>query len=134
MNDCIFCKIVKKEIPAYVIYEDDSTLAFLDINPINTGHTLVIPKAHIPDFWELDRNIYLHIQSIAQNISNKIIKNLNPKRVGMLIAGWDVPHTHIHVVPLNNIDDLTSASIINNTLLSPTSIELETTQNLFTKI
>lgn len=103
MDDCIFCKIVKGEIPYHKIYEDDKFLAFLDINPVSLGHTLLIPKQHyrwvvdVPEFGE-----YWQVaQNIAQNIKNS---DLKPDFISFLTVGVDVPHAHIHIIP-RNIDD-----------------------------
>lgn len=104
--DCIFCKIIKKEIPSYGVYEDEKIYAFLDIHPINKGHVLVIPKVHEPDFFRLEKDIYSDLMQAVKNISEKLKENFNPKKVGILALGFDVPHAHIHVVPLQNEGDI----------------------------
>lgn len=115
MNDCIFCKIVSGQIPVSKIYEDDEVIAFLDIRPINDGHTLVIPKKHVPDFQNLDEDLYLSVMRVAKKIAAVVDEKLKPKRVGLMIAGWDVPHTHVHVVPMHDYHDITSKRILDNT-------------------
>lgn len=105
MENCIFCKIVKGEIPSYKVYEDDLFLAFLDINPANLGHTLLIPKKHyrwVYDVPEFDK--YWKIaQKIAFGIKNSPLK---PDFVTFLTMGNEVPHAHIHIIPRNDSDSL----------------------------
>lgn len=99
MEDCIFCKIIKGEIPSAKVYEDDKVLAFLDINPVNYGHTLVIPKAHhqmmhdVPD----DLLAYCYIQ--AKSLMIKVKAALKADYVSVSVTGLDVPHFHIHLIP-----------------------------------
>lgn len=105
--NCIFCKIVAKEIPAHIVYEDEHSMAFLDIHPVTPGHTLVIPKTHEPDFWNLDPSAYSNVMASAQTVANKVMRALSPKRIGMILAGFDVPHTHVHILAINSTEDLT---------------------------
>jgi histidine triad (HIT) family protein len=128
MNDCIFCKIVAGEIPSYKVYEDEEVMAFLDIHPIREGHTLVIPKKHEPEFQNLDETTYGAVMQMAQKIAKNIERVLKPARVGLVIAGWDVPHTHVHVVPMQEHHDLTSKALLEGTLGAPTQDELRATQ------
>ena len=100
--DCLFCKIIKGEIPCYKIYEDDMVLAFLDVNPKENGHTLIIPKKHYTDYLELDINIFEYILKIAKNLSQELMENL--KANGITFA-WNygnvqaVKHFHLHLIP-----------------------------------
>lgn len=105
MDDCVFCKIIKGEIPCHKIYEDDKYLAFLDINPVSIGHTLLIPKDHhrwvydVPDFgkyWQI-------AQKIAISIKNS---SLNPDFISFITMGNEVPHAHIHIIPRKNTDSV----------------------------
>jgi histidine triad (HIT) family protein len=97
MSDCIFCKIVAGEIPAYKVYEDDNYLAFLDIEPCNPGHTLLIPKKHYRWVWDSpDVNNYY---GVAGKIANAIRKAYNTDFVISLVVGIDVPHAHVWLVP-----------------------------------
>jgi histidine triad (HIT) family protein len=123
MNDCIFCKIVAGEIPAEKLYEDERTLAFLDIHPLRSGHTLVIPKVHEPDIHHLDDDIFVAVMLTAKKMARIIEKELKPKRVGLLVAGWDVPHAHVHVVPMEDFHDLTSKILLENRRGNPTQKE-----------
>lgn len=119
MNDCIFCKIVAGTIPAAVVYEDDTILAFMTIEAINEGHTLVIPKQHIDSVHHMDEPSYTRCMQVVRLISRSVEAVFSPKRVGLLVAGWEVPHAHIHVVPMNDTQDLTSKKLIEQTALHP---------------
>lgn len=102
MEDCIFCKIVKGEIPCTKVYEDETTLAFLDISPVNKGHTLVIPKEHhellteMPE--ELLKKTILTVQKVAKAIDN-ISNGINIQQNNKKVAGQVVPHVHFHIIP-----------------------------------
>ena len=97
MADCIFCKIVKNEIPCYKIYEDKEFLAFLDINPRNPGHTLIIPKKHYRWVWDVP-NINSYYKVVGK-IANAIKKALKTDFVVSLVIGEEVPHAHVWLVP-----------------------------------
>jgi histidine triad (HIT) family protein len=105
MNDCIFCKIIKGEIPCDKVYEDDNFLAFLDINPTSTGHTLLIPKTHYR--WVYDVSNFGEYWQVAQKIA-LAIKNsdLNPEYVSFLTMGNEVHHAHIHLIPRSTSDSI----------------------------
>lgn len=120
---CVFCKIVQGEVPCYKVYEDERCLAFLDIYPLRPGHVLVIPKRHEPDFWELQADEYQHCMTIAQSLAKHIKSRLATKRVGLIITGFDVPHTHIHLIPLNSEKELTSQSLKASGLPYPSAEE-----------
>jgi len=106
MEDCIFCKIVEGEIPAVKIYEDEKYLAFLDMNPIKSGHTLLIPKKHDGYIFDLEDKEYSNLLLKAKEIAGMIKLKLNPKRVGMVVEGFGVPHIHVHLVPIENPNEL----------------------------
>ena len=100
MNEsCIFCKIIKGEIPADIIYQDDICIGFLDIHPVSHGHSLIIPKEHHTWMWETPDDILAHINIVAKNIIQKMITNLPCDYVKISIVGTDVPHFHIHLIP-----------------------------------
>ena len=105
MDDCIFCRIVKGEIPCYKIYEDDKVLVFLDINPLSKGHTLVLPKEHFENILDIPIELYEYISKIVKRVAINIQEKYIPE--GILInqnngkkAGQEVPHFHIHIKPL----------------------------------
>jgi len=102
MDDCIFCKFVKKEIIPKIIYEDEKYLAFLDINPMHPGHTLLIPKKHTDYIFEMDKKEYIDYFLKAKDLS-KVLKNaMGTEKVGMAIEGFLVRHAHIHLIPINH--------------------------------
>lgn len=102
----IFAKIVAGEIPAYKVAESIEFLAFLDINPLVEGHVLVIPKKEVDELFDLDDETYTGLQLFAKIVAGGIKKAIPCKRVGVAVIGLDVPHAHIHLVPLNGADDL----------------------------
>src|SRR3989344_4214177 len=102
MDDCIFCKIIKKEIPSRIVYEDKLSFAFLDIKPYNLGHTLVIPKKHYRWVWDI-KEIDEFYKSV-RNIANAIKKGLGTDYVVSLVFGEAVPHAHVHLIPRFNND------------------------------
>ncbi|MBI2627590.1 HIT family protein [Candidatus Nomurabacteria bacterium] len=104
MSDCIFCKIVKGEIPCQKVYEDKTTLAFLDITPVNIGHSLVIPRKHYINIYETPEEILLDMMKTVKKISHAIKEGLNADGINVTInndpaAGQAVFHSHIHVIP-----------------------------------
>lgn len=107
--NCIFCKIVDGEIPSYKIHEDDLCIAFLDINPQTPGHTLVIPKKHYLDIYDIDSVTLTHIFSVAKTLSKKITDKLNADGVTFTQNNGDVQevkHYHLHIVPYyNNVNE-----------------------------
>ena len=105
MQDSIFTKIIKGEIPCYKIYEDDKTLAFLDIHPKQPGHTLVIPKKQVEFVWDLDDDDYRAVMATAKKVALHIRNTLGKPYVGELVVGVDVPHAHVHVYPFSTIEE-----------------------------
>lgn len=105
MQDSIFTKIIKGEIPCYKVYEDDKTLAFLDINPIRPGHVLVIPKKQVEFLWDLEEADYQAVMATTQKVANRIREVMAPKFVGEHVAGEEVPHAHVHLFPFNNSEE-----------------------------
>ena len=105
MEDSIFTKIIKGEIPCHKVYEDEVSMAFLDVHPQFPGHTLVIPKTQIDHIWDLDDDLYHHLWDVAKKVQVKLKDVLNPPRVGVAVEGFGVPHVHIHLIPLYDIKD-----------------------------
>jgi histidine triad (HIT) family protein len=104
MNDCIFCKIIKGEIPSFKVYEDEKVLAFEDINPISPGHTLVIPKVHAENIWDIDENDLVALQRASKKIAGAIKKALEIDGIACMqlngrAAHQEVMHYHLHLVP-----------------------------------
>ncbi len=102
----IFTKIVKGEIPAYKVAEDDRFLAFLDINPLAKGHTLVIPKEETDNLFDLDDDTYRDLWLFAKKVAVALDRTMSCERVGVAVVGLEVPHAHIHLVPINGIYDI----------------------------
>jgi len=102
----IFTKIVKGKIPAYKVAEDDSHLAFLDIFPLAKGHVLVIPKKESDYIFDIDSKDYIALWEFAQKIAKAMDKVIKCERIGVAVIGLEVPHTHIHLVPINNVSDI----------------------------
>ena len=121
---CVFCRIAKKEIASHKVFENKHTFAFLDKHPINPGHILVIPKKHAKDFQNLDKKTYTELMLTVQRLAKRIEKQLKPEKVGIIIAGWDVPHTHVHVIPMRDYYDITSKSMLQGRRANPGEREL----------
>jgi len=102
----IFTKIVNGEIPSYKIAEDDRFFAFLDINPLAKGHTLVIPKKEVDYILNLDDKLHADLWNFAKKVAKAVEKVVECKRIGLTVIGLEVPHTHIHVIPINTIYDM----------------------------
>lgn len=101
MNEpSIFARIISSEIPCHKIYEDDKVIAFLDVNPITPGHTLVVPKQQIESLWDLDDDLYQYVMKIVGLVAKRQKEVLKPNRVGFFLDGIGVPHAHVHVLPL----------------------------------
>ncbi|WP_306564882.1 HIT family protein [Flavobacterium lindanitolerans] len=102
----IFTKIVNGEIPAYKITEDADYLAFLDVNPNAKGHTLCIPKKEIDKIFDMDEDHYLGLMNFSRKVAKALEKTVACKRIGMAVIGLEVPHTHVHLIPLNEMDEM----------------------------
>jgi histidine triad (HIT) family protein len=104
MPDSIFTKIIKGEIPCHKVYEDESTLAFLDIHPSVPGHTLVIPKAQVEFLWDLSQDDYAAVMATVKKLGAHLRERLGVPYVGIKVIGVDVPHTHVHLIPFTTAD------------------------------
>jgi len=105
-NDSIFTKIIKGEIPAHKIAEDDRFLAFLDVFPLQKGHTLVIPKVQVDYIFDLEDDLLADLIIFAKKIAPAIKKATACKRIGVAVIGLEVPHAHVHLIPINQMDDM----------------------------
>lgn len=103
----IFTKIINGEIPSYKIIEDDHFFAFLDINPNAKGHTLCIPKKEVNKVFDLDEATYLGLMAFSRKVGKALEKAVDCKRIGLTIIGFEVPHVHVHLIPLNEMKDAT---------------------------
>jgi histidine triad (HIT) family protein len=102
----IFSKIIAGEIPAHVVAESNEFLAFLDISPLAEGHVLVIPKKEVDYIFDLDDETYTGLQIFAKIVATAIKKAIPCKKVGVAVIGLEVPHAHIHLIPMNRVDDM----------------------------
>ncbi len=102
----IFTKIVNGEIPCYKIAEDENYLAFLDVNPNAKGHTLCIPKQEINKIFDMEEDLYLGLMKFSRKVAKAIEKTVECKRIGVAVVGLEVPHTHVHLIPLHDMDDM----------------------------
>ena len=102
----VFTRIVKGEIPCYKVAEDDRYFAFLDINPLAKGHTLVIPKEETDNIFDLDDRTLADMMVVAKRIARKIQANIACKKVAVVVLGLEVPHAHIHLIPINSEKDV----------------------------
>ena len=106
----IFTKIINGEIPSHKVAEDDKCLAFLDISPVAKGHTLVIPKKEVDYLFDLDDNLYAELQLFAKKVAVGLKKAVPCKKVGVLVLGLEVPHAHIHLIPMQDETDVLNFS------------------------
>lgn len=102
----IFTRIIDGEIPARMVWSDDVCVAFLDVRPLNRGHVLVVPRAEIDHWVDLDPDVVAHLTGVAQRVAAAQQRVLSPGRVGLMIAGFEVPHVHLHVVPMEGMEHL----------------------------
>lgn len=123
LKQSLFTKIINGEIPAHRIYEDDKVIAFLTIHPLCDGHTLVVPKKQIDQIWDLESNDYKYLWGITQMIALHLRDIMKVERIGVVIKGFEVPHAHIHLIPVPydthiDFDPEPSPSIVDNEKLA----------------
>lgn len=102
----IFTRIINRDIPAYIMAEDDKHMAILDINPLTFGHVLVFPKQEIDYLFDLEDSVYLQLMTFSKNIASKLKQTVPCKRIGVSVIGLEVPHVHVHLIPMNSINDM----------------------------
>lgn len=102
----VFSKIISGELPSYIVAQDENHLAFLDINPNVEGHTLVVPKKEQDKLFDLDKDAYLKLMNFSYRVAIALEKTVACKRIGMSVIGLEVPHVHIHLIPINQMDDM----------------------------
>lgn len=103
----IFTKIINGEIPSYKIAEDENYFAFLDINPNTKGHTLCVPKKEVDKIFDLDEDTYMGLMAFSRKVAIALKKVIECKRIGIAVIGIEVPHVHVHLIPLNSMNDMT---------------------------
>ncbi len=104
-EDTIFTKIIRGEIPSHTLYEDEKTIAFLDIHPVQPGHTLVVPKVQVDHLWDLDSKDYQAVMETAKKVAIRLRDVIGTERVGVQVVGNDVPHAHVHLIPFNSTEE-----------------------------
>ncbi|BDD08794.1 HIT family protein [Fulvitalea axinellae] len=102
----IFTKIINREIPAHIVAEDENHIAFLDINPLVIGHTLAVPKREVDYIYDLSDEEFVNLQLFAKKVAGAVKKAIPCKRIGEAVIGLEVPHTHIHLIPIKEMDDM----------------------------
>lgn len=122
MEESIFSKIIKGEIPCHKIYEDDNILAFLDIYPVQPGMTVVVPKKQVEFVWDLSDTDYTELMSATNKVAKNLRKLLKTKYVGVKIEGTEVPHAHVKLIPFNSVAEFNAHQ---NTDAEPDHIALE---------
>jgi len=123
MQPSLFTRIINGEIPAHRIYEDDQVIAFLTINPVCDGHTLVVPKKQVDQIWDLDEVDYDYLWMITKKIALHLRTIMSVDRVSVVIKGFEVPHAHIHLIPIDlnsgiNLDPVPSPPVADNEKLA----------------
>ncbi|HET6864146.1 MAG TPA: HIT family protein [Candidatus Saccharimonadales bacterium] len=103
MQDSIFTKIIKGEVPAEKVYEDEANIAFLTIQPIQPGHTLVVPKQQIDELWDLPDDAYNSLMMASKKVAKRLKEVTGKKRVGVKVEGFEVAHAHIHLIPMDSV-------------------------------
>lgn len=102
----IFTKIISGEIPSYKVAENDGFIAFLDINPNTKGHTLCVPKKEVDKIFDMEESQYAELMKFSYKVAKAVEKAISCKRVGMAVVGLEVPHVHVHLIPLQDMDDM----------------------------
>ena len=102
----IFTKIINGEIPSYKVAEDDNFIAILDVNPNAKGHTLCIPKQEINKIFDMEEDLYLALMKFSRKVAKAVEKTVVCKRIGVAVVGLEVPHVHVHLIPLHDMDDM----------------------------
>lgn len=106
----IFTRIINGELPGHFVWRDAQCVAFLSIHPLRPGHTLVVPRAEVDHWVDLDTALAAHLMAVAQSIGKGVHRGFAPVKVGLMIAGLEVPHVHLHVVPIGTVHDLDFAN------------------------
>ena len=127
MEDSIFTKIIKGVIPCYKIAEDDKFIAFLDVNPLQEGHTLVVPKIQTDYIYDLPEDVLSELFIFSKIVAKKIENSIKCERIGIAVVGLEVPHAHVHLIPINKISDINfqrPRKIFTNEDLKKTTIKI----------
>lgn len=115
-GDCLFCHFVRDASACVPVFETDHALAFMSLYAINEGHLLVIPKEHVENIEDVPADQYVDLMSAVQRACRAVSRAIRPKRTGMIVAGFDIAHVHVHVVPMHHYHDITSRRMIEGPL------------------
>ena len=126
-NQCIFCAIIRKAAHGFLVYENPHAVVFLDRRPINVGHLLIVPRQHVEALYALDEPSFIAFMLVVKRMAAMLEAIYLPQKVGMLAAGFDVAHAHLHVLPLYDYHDITSKVILEGKRANPTEDDLRTT-------
>ena len=107
----VFTRIIEGELPGRFVYDDEKCVAFLSINPLKPGHTLVVPRVEVEHWIDLDPASWQHLTAVSQRIGQALQRAYEPAKVGMMLAGLEVPHVHVHLVPIEGMHDLDFANV-----------------------
>lgn len=110
MTKSIFTQIIERTVPAHIIYENDSAIAFLDINPVTKGHTLVIPKTEVEFVWDMGASDYDELMDAVKLVANQLRDKLGANFIGQQIVGVDIPHAHVHLIPFDDVSEFKAES------------------------
>lgn len=116
----IFSRIINREIPGHIVAEDQRHIAFLDINPLVNGHTLVVPKQEVDYLFDIDEDSFIQLQLFSKQVAKGLKRAIPCRRIGVAVIGLEVPHCHIHLIPINSMDDMN----FSRPKLNPTQEEL----------
>ncbi|HEV8367537.1 MAG TPA: HIT family protein [Pyrinomonadaceae bacterium] len=122
---CIFCDITERVESSFIVFENSHAIVFLDKHPIHVGHVLAVPKHHVESFYELDEKSFVELMLVVRRMASVLEASYMPRKVGMLAAGFDVPHAHIHVLPMYDYHDITSRVILEGRRGNPSEKELQ---------
>ena len=117
----VFSMIINRDLPGRFVYEDDDVVAFLTIEPMTQGHTLVVPRAEVDNWQDLDPELFNKVMAVSQKIGRAVCQAFDTERAGVIIAGLEVPHLHVHVFPARNLSDFGFANVDRNP--SPESLD-----------
>lgn len=104
--DCIFCKIIGGSVPSNKIWENENFFAFLDIKPLQKGHILLVPKKHVEEVFDLPQDLYTELFAVAKKLTLPLRQTMRSKKIGLVVEGFGVAHTHLHLIPINNPHEL----------------------------
>ena len=131
--DSVFTKIINKEFSCHLVAEDQYNIAFMDINPIKKGHVLVVPKKQVDYLFDLDKEEYHNLWEFVQTVAKGLKKSINCSRIGVSVVGFEVPHTHIHLIPINSIKDMNFSNRFNIKDKELSQLSKEISKNILLK-